>query len=86
MTSVNVFLERVLPFSGRGQWLSIDEIAELTKSHPASIRWCMKQLRAGAEGNYLLKRRKRPGVRKEIFEFCVQRRPVQLRLPFQEAS
>jgi DNA-binding transcriptional regulator GbsR (MarR family) len=86
MPSVGVFLEKVLPFSSRGQWLSIDEIAELTKSHPASIRWCMKQLKTGAEGNYLLKRRKRQGVRKEIFEFYLQRQPVQLRLPFQEAS
>lgn len=82
---VNVFLEKVLPLCWKGYWLSMDDFVELTKYHPSSVRWCLKQLQTGEEGGFVIRKRKRQPEYKGIWEWYIKRKPAQMRFPFQEA-
>jgi hypothetical protein len=84
--SVDVFLEKVLPICWRGQWLSMDEMVQITKYHPSSIRWCMRQLKTDAEGGFIIRKHLREPAYQGIWEFYIKRKPAQLRLPFESAS
>jgi len=57
---VEFFLKRILPLCWRGQWLTVEEMATLTQFDPRDIRRCMRQLKTGMEGNFTVRRRKRP--------------------------
>jgi hypothetical protein len=81
---VDFFLAMVLPRCWKGQWLSIDEIMELTHLHPSTIRWCIRQLKTGAEGNFIIRKRKRDPDYRGQWEFYIKRKPAQLRLPYEE--
>lgn len=83
MLRVEEFLDVILPLCWRGQWLTVDEMMELTKLHPSSIRWCLRQCKTGAEGGFIIRRRKRQPSGKE--EFYIKRKPSQMRLPFEAA-
>jgi hypothetical protein len=80
---VQAFLHIILPICWKGHWLSISEMTELTKLHPASIRWCIKQLRTGEEGGFQIRRRKRQPEYKGITEYYIKRKPAQMRFTFE---
>ena len=82
---VDYFLNAVLPLCWRGQWLTVEEMMELTKLHPSSIRWCLKQLKTGKEGNFIIRRRKRSDFDQRL-EFYIKRKPAQMRLPYEEKT
>jgi hypothetical protein len=76
------FLSTVLPIFWKGTWLTVDEMTELTKLHPATIRWCIRQLQTGEEGEYVVRRRTR-GMAVKIPEFYIKRKPAQLRFEYE---
>lgn len=76
----------ILPICWRGQWLTIDEMMQLSHLHPASIRWCLKQLKTGEEGEFIVRKRRRQPEYKGIWEFYVKRKPAQMRFPFTDVA
>lgn len=80
---VSLFLEKILPACWKGRWLSMDEMVEITKFHPATIRWCLRQLRTGEEGGFVVKRRKREPLYQGVAEFYVKRKPQQMRFEYE---
>lgn len=84
--SVHVFLQAVIPLCWKGQWLSMDEIMQVTGLHPSVIRWCFRQLKTGEEGEFIVRKRKREPAYRGVWEFYVKRKPAQLRLPYVEPS
>jgi len=78
------FLDAVLPLCWRGQWLSMDEMMQLTKYHPSSIRWCLKQCKTGEEGEFVIRKRKRVPEYQGRWEWYIKRKPAQMRFPFRE--
>jgi hypothetical protein len=83
---VGDLLGLILPICWRGQWLTVDEMMELTRFHPATIRWCLRQLDTGKEGGFVVRKRKRQPEYKGQWEFYVKRKPAQLRFPFSESE
>jgi hypothetical protein len=83
---VGDLLIKILPLCWTGQWLSIDEMTQLTKFHPATIRWCLKQLKTGDEGGFIVRKRKRQPEYKGQWEFYVKRKPAQMRLPLGDSA
>lgn len=79
---VGELLIQILPLCWRGQWVSIDEMMELTKFHPSVIRWCFRQLSTGKEGDFIVRKRKREPQYRGVWEWYVKRKPAQQRLPF----
>lgn len=80
--AVEKLLTAVLPLCWKGHWLTMDEIVEETKMHPGSIRWAMKQLRTGEEGDFLIRRRRRTMGPNTVPEFYIKRKPAQLRFEY----
>jgi len=80
---VELLLEAILPLCWKGQWLTVEEMTELTKLHPATVRWCMRQLRTGKEGEFVIRKRRRAGAPLGPYEFYVKRKPAQMRIPFE---
>ena len=76
---VHEFLDLILPLCRMGSWLSMDELVDLTKLRPPTIRWCVRHLPTGEEGAYIIHRRKRPPRYKNITEFFIDRKTVQQR-------
>ena len=79
------FLAAILPVCWKGNWLSVDEMTELTQLHPSTIRWCMKQLKAGSNRNeraFLVRKRIRQPIYKGKHEYYIKRKPAQMRLKF----
>jgi hypothetical protein len=83
MDRIEFFLETILPICWKGQWLTIDEMMELTKLHPSVVRWCLRQCKTGEEGDFIIRKRRRPQPGCEL-EIYIKRKPAQLRLPFYE--
>lgn len=81
---VEMLLDKVLPLCWKGQWLTVEEMMELTKLHPSSIRWCMRQCKTGPEGDFIIRRRRREPSGKN--EFYIKRKPAQLRLPYESSG
>lgn len=81
---VKDFLEAVLPICWQGFWLSTEEMVALTKFHPASIKWCIRQLSTGKEGNFIVRRRKRQPIYKGTMEYYIKRKPSQMRFNYDE--
>lgn len=79
---VGDLLIQILPLCWKGHWVSIDEMMDLTKFHPSVIRWCLRQLKTGKEGNFIVRKRKRAPEYKGTWEWYVKRKPAQQRLPF----
>jgi hypothetical protein len=86
MPRVDQFLEVILPVCWKGRWLTVDEMTDLTKLHPSSVRWCLKQLSTGAEGDFIIRRRRRPAAINGPMEFYIKRKPAQMRLPYGEQT
>ena len=84
--NVNEFLAAILPVCWKGHWLNMDEMVQLTRYHPSSIRWCLRQLKTGEEGGFIIRKRKRQPTYQGIWEFYIKRKPAQMRLPFEEAT
>lgn len=61
----------------------MDEMVELTKFHPATIRWCIRQLHTDEEGGFVIRRRKRQPIYKNVTEYYVKRKPAQLRFNYE---
>lgn len=83
---VSEFLEKILPICWTGKWLSMDEMVKLTKLHPASIRWCIRQLRTGEEGSFTVRQRKRaisPSGLTTVAEYYIKRKPSQMRFSYE---
>jgi len=79
------FLVIILPRCWKGQWLTVDEMTELTKLHPSSVRWCLRQLKTGMEGDFIVRKRRRP-LPADKQEFYIKRKPAQMRLQFEEPT
>lgn len=84
------FLEIILPVCWKGNWLSVEEMTELTGLHPSTVRWCMKQLKAESsnrkERAYMVRRRMRQPIYKGKHEYYIKRKPAQMRMTFQEPT
>lgn len=81
---VRDFLEAILPICWKGFWLSMEEMVVLTKLHPGSIRWCIRQLQTGEEGEFIVRRRKREPLYKGTMEYYIKRKPAQMRFNYDE--
>lgn len=77
------FLLCILPLCWKGRWLTVDEMAEVSKLCPANVRWCLRQLRTGPEGDFILRRRKREPAVLGKTEIYIKRKPAQLPFPFE---
>jgi hypothetical protein len=82
MIQLAEFLEKVLPVCWRGKWLSVDEMAMLTGSDMRSVRWCIRQLQTGKEGNFLVRKRKREPTH-DVTEIYIKRKPAQMRFKYE---
>ena len=72
----------ILPVCWKGQWLTVDEMTQLSKLHPSSVRWCLRQLKTGEEGDFIIRKRRRAGSALNPMEIYIKRKPAQQRLPF----
>jgi hypothetical protein len=84
LESLERFLEIVLPVCWKGQWLTVAEMGQLTGYEASMVRWCVKQLKTGKEGNFIVRRRVRPPDYRGQHEFYIKRKPAQQRLVFVE--
>ena len=80
---VENFLLVVLPICWKGNWLTVDEMTELTHLHPSSVRWCIKKLTTGPEGEFIVRRRRRQMFLNPPMEFYIKRKPAQMRFAFE---
>lgn len=83
---VEKFLGAILPICWKGNWITVDEMAELTQLHPSTIRWAMKQLRTGKEGDFIVRKRIRQPLYKGKHEYYIKRKPAQIRMRFDEPA